>query len=114
MTSKSKTKGNTFEREIVKIFKAFGYDAKRAYASNGLSLGHAEDVDVVVSLPSGQFDREYPLSEYYEDFKIQCKRRKKLPNFLGLSDTNDAVIFRQDQDKPYIMLSLESFIKYLR
>ena len=48
MASKSKAKGNRFEYEIVDILNENGLEAKRAYASNGLSLGFTEDVDILV------------------------------------------------------------------
>ena len=46
MSSPSKVKGNTFEREVVNQAKEFGLKSIRAYASNGISIGEAEDVDI--------------------------------------------------------------------
>jgi Holliday junction resolvase len=40
MTHTSKRKGNAYERELVNQAIAAGLTSKRAYASNGLSLGH--------------------------------------------------------------------------
>lgn len=48
MPSRSKQKGNRFEREVVNIAKERQIGAERAYASNGLSLGHTEEVDAVL------------------------------------------------------------------
>ena len=48
MSSPSKRKGNTFEREVVNQAREFGLKSIRAYASNGISIGEAEDVDVKI------------------------------------------------------------------
>ena len=65
MTHRNKIRGNNLEREIVNIAKKEGLSAKRAYASDGRSLGKSEVVDVIV-----------------EDFTIQCKRKKKIAQWL--------------------------------
>ncbi|MEM9369100.1 MAG: hypothetical protein AAGD07_24195 [Planctomycetota bacterium] len=93
MTHPSKTKGNSYERELVNSAKEHGLKAKRAYASNGESLGHAADVDLVV-----------------EGQRIQAKRRKNLPAYLQPSDTTDAVVFRQDRGESLVLLS---WVQYL-
>ena len=66
MSSPSKRKGNAFEREVVNQAKEFGLKSIRAYASNGMSLGEAEDVDVKI-----------------EALKGQCKRRKRIAQWLN-------------------------------
>ena len=48
MTHPSKIKGNTFERECVNKAKKKGIKAKRAYGSNGMSLGLEEEVDALL------------------------------------------------------------------
>ena len=48
MSSPSKRKGNAFEREVVNQARKSGLKSIRAYASNGKSLGEAEDVDVKI------------------------------------------------------------------
>ena len=48
MPSKNKARGNRLERLVVNQAKEVGIKAVRAYASNGLSLGEAEDVDVKI------------------------------------------------------------------
>ena len=112
MPSKSKLKGSNFERTIVNKFKEAGHDSKRAYASNGQSLGLTEDVDVVVY---EQYENLYTgETETQEELKIQCKVRKKLPEFLGFSRNVDAVCFKMNAGDTYIMLRLDDFIeKYL-
>ena len=65
MAHKNKIRGNNLEREIVNSAKEVGLSAKRAYASDGRSLGKSEVVDVLV-----------------EDITIQAKRRKKIAAWL--------------------------------
>ena len=58
MPHKNKIRGNNLEREIVNKAKEAGLSSKRAYASDGRSLGKSEVVDVIV-----------------EGYTIQAKRR---------------------------------------
>ena len=53
MTHPNKVRGNNLEREIVNKAKAKGLSAKRAYASDGRSLGKSEVVDVMVEVYVG-------------------------------------------------------------
>lgn len=94
MTHPSKRKGNTFERELVNQAKALGLPAERAYASNGKSLGHGEDVDIVIA---GQ--------------RIQCKRRKKLADYLVPGDGVDAVAIRQDRGETLVIVRLRDYLE---
>lgn len=75
------------ETEIVEFWDGAGYEAERAYASDGESLTDShgnsltEDVDVIVyhGLPTG------------EDLFIQAKRRKSLGNYLIPDGIRDGV-----------------------
>lgn len=101
MTSPSKRKGNTYERELVNQAKDSSLDAKRAYASDGRSLGHHEEVDLLVS---GK--------------RIQAKRRKKLlkglNDLIGLLENNDAVVFRQDGGESHVLISWWDYLDFLK
>ncbi len=97
MTHPSKVKGNNYERELVAKAKEVGLDAERAYASNGRSLGESEEVDLIVA-----------------GCRIQAKRRKQLPQFLALNEGVDAVSFRQDNDKTYVLLRLDDFLSKIK
>ena len=98
MASKSKAKGNRFEYEIVEILNDNGIASKRAYASNGLSLGFTEDVDILVKDFFG-----------IKDFKIQAKRRAALPKYLALGNC-DAVVVREDREVPMVLMPLMTMI----
>lgn len=101
MTAKNKVRGNNLEREIVKYLGTLGVESKRAWGSNGNAIGQHQEVDILVK----------------DNFKLQVKRKKKLPDWLGMTEHVDAVVFREDgkQKHKYIMLRLEDFVKkYLR
>lgn len=104
MTAKNKARGNTVEREVVKSFTTDEYFAKRAWGSNGQALGLHEQVDVAVYRKAGM---SIPGSLY---LKLQVKRKKSLPKFLGFTEHVDGVVFREDRGEKYIMLRLDDFI----
>ena len=100
MTHKNKVRGNNLEREIVNAAKDIGLSAKRAYASDGRSLGKSEVVYVVV-----------------EHTTIQAKRRKKVaqwlyPDYHG--DDVDAVVTRMDRKEPLAIIPLKRFLRLLQ
>lgn len=100
MTHKNKVRGNNLERECVNAAKDAGLSAKRAYASDGRSLGKSEVVDVIV-----------------EEVTIQAKRKKKVaqwlyPDYHG--DDVDAVVTRMDRKEALIILPLEKWIKMMK
>jgi len=94
MPSKSKTKGNNFERIIVNMAKELDIPAKRAWGSNGAAIGQHEEVDVLLDT----------------DFKIQAKCRKKLADFLLPSEHVDAVVCKQDRGETLIIMPFKEFL----
>ena len=101
MANKSKRKGTRFENEIVQILNENGIKAKRAWGSNGKSLGLEEDVDILVE----KFG-------YHESFKIQAKRRAALPAYLKLGNC-DAVVIREDREVPMVLMPFMDLIGIL-
>ena len=96
MPSPSKAKGNRFEREIVNTVLSSGFNkCKRAWGSNGASLGMHEEVDVLMG----------------ENFKIQAKCRKKLATFLQPTEHVDAVVCKQDRGETLIILRFEDWLE---
>ena len=65
MPSKSKAKGNRYERECVNKALEHGLESKRAWGSDGRSLGLHAEVDMVI-----------------EDFTVQCKVRKRIAEWI--------------------------------
>ncbi len=96
MPSRSKIKGNNFERECVNRAKEKGIKSIRAYASDGRSLGKSSEVDIVIG-----------------DWDIQCKRRKKIASFLNIPEGADAVIFREDSGKTLVLLDYNDFLDHI-
>lgn len=100
MTHRNKIRGNNLEREIVNTAKEVGLSAKRAYASDGRSLGKSEVVDVIV-----------------ENTTIQAKRRKKVaqwlyPDYHG--DDVDVVVTRMDRKEALAILPLQRLLELLK
>ena len=94
MSSPSKRKGNTFEREVVNQASEFGLKSIRAYASNGLSLGEAEDVDIKI-----------------ENIKGQCKRRKRIAKWLKPPESCDIALVREDRGETYVIIEYGNFLE---
>jgi len=96
MAHPSKVKGNKFERDVVNKAKEFGLESKRAYASNGESLGMHAEVDLLI-----------------KDYKIQAKIRKSIASYLLPNENVDAQIIRQDRGEAYIVLRLEDWLELI-
>ena len=94
MSSPSKIKGNTFEREVVNQAKEFGLKSIRAYASNGISIGEAEDVDVKI-----------------ENLNGQCKRRKRIAKWLKPPESCDIALVREDRGETYVIIEYGDFLE---
>ena len=97
MTHSSKRKGNDFERWLVSICEASGIPAKRAYASDGRSLGCLPTVDLKIA-----------------DWHCQAKRRKKLPDYLQIPEGCDIVAVKQDRGEPMILLGFYDFLDLIK
>lgn len=115
MTAKNKVRGNTLEREVVNAFSVDGVEARRAWGSDGRALGHHEHVDVMVTKRIVVYDMTtHPITygvEKNKELLIQCKRKKKLPDWLGFSEHVNAVVIREDRGKKYIIMELDKFIE---
>ena len=94
MSSPSKRKGNAFEREVVNQAREFGLKSIRAYASNGMSLGEAEDVDIKI-----------------ESIKGQCKRRKRIAQWIKPPESCDIALVREDRGETYVIIEYGDFLE---
>lgn len=83
----SKQKGNGYERELVKQAEASGLKAKRAWGSDGRSMGMHEEVDCLIA-----------------DQKVQAKRRKAIAKFLKPTEHVDVVVFREDNGTSLVLI----------
>ena len=96
MPSKNKARGNRLERLVVNEAKEAGIYAVRAYASNGLSLGEAEDVDVKIGKLKGQ-----------------CKMRKKIASFMKPPESCDIALIKEDREDTLVVIRYKDFLKML-
>ena len=100
MPSKSKAKGNLFERLFVDIAKSHGLKAQRAWGSDGRSMGEHQEVDIKI-----------------EDYKIQCKTRKRIAKWLKPSKEVDIQVVKEDGGEVFVIQPLEKWleiVKYLQ
>jgi len=97
MTSKNKRRGNDFERELVEAAIASGFEARRAWGSDGRSLGMHPEVDVVI-----------------KGYKVQAKRRKLFPAWLAPSEHVDVQAVRRDRGQPFIVMPLDMFLDLIK
>ena len=98
MPSKNKLRGTRLENRIVKMAQDFGFKARRAWGSDGRSMGLHKDVDVLID----------------ERITLQCKKRKKLPDWMGVSDDVDYNIIQTDYKPPMILIPFEEYLRMLR
>lgn len=93
----SKRKGTGYENELVKRLLANGFEkVKRAWGSDGRSLGLEPDVDIVA-----------------DNVKIQAKRRKSIPQWLRLGNC-DVVMFREDRGLTYVCMTFDDWVRCLK
>jgi len=93
----SKAKGTGYENELVKKLKKAGFNkVKRAWGSDGRSMGEAPDVDIKA-----------------DDFLIQAKRRKSIPKWLSLGNC-DVVMFREDRGITFVTMTFDDWVKCLK
>ena len=94
MPSKSKIKGNTGERKVVECCQAHDVPAIRAWGSNGRSIGHHEEVDVLID----------------NEIKVQVKVRKSISKYLIPSEEVDIVVFKQDRGKLLVLMDFDDWL----
>lgn len=95
---KSIRKGKSFEYECVQVAKkAFDLEAKRAWGSDGRSIGHVKEVDLVV-----------------QGVRIQAKRRAKIAQDYQVPPGCDAVVFREDNGATHILLTYRDYLALLK
>lgn len=101
VTSPSKRKGNTYEREIVEACNKVGLHALRAWGSNGKAIGKPEAVDVVIATKRG-------------DVHVQAKRRASLPQYLCIPEGCHIVVTRQDNGSSMVLCPLDWVLELLK
>ena len=102
MPSKSKAKGNRFERQIVKDIEKSGKEAKRAWGSNGEALGMHAEVDLIFYGDDGQ------------EYKVQAKCRKNIAQFLKPSEHVDMQVVKEDRGTTYAIIELGKLLEIIK
>ena len=106
MASKSKAKGNRFERECVDIAELHGFNAKRAWGSDGRSIGLHQEVDLVI---------DYLLNENVSrDMKVQCKVRKSIASYLLPPEECDITLIKQDRGDIYATIRYKDLLELIQ
>lgn len=100
MPSKSKRKGNAYERELVDRLKTSGCNAVRAWGSNGKALGESEEVDLI-------------FSKNEKPWRVQAKRRAKLAAYMEIPEGADCVMMRGDRGETLVVIDLPTFLGML-
>ena len=96
MTNKNKIRGDVLEREVVKAWREQGFEAERARGSDGRSLGHHQEVDVVVN-----------------GLTVQCKRRKRIAEWLTCANS-DIVCVREDRGQRLYVIPEDVLFRILK
>tara|TARA_R110002020_G_scaffold308985_6_gene524534 strand:+ start:897 stop:1232 length:336 start_codon:yes stop_codon:yes gene_type:complete len=99
MPSKSKAKGNRFERECVKLAKEYGLESKRAWGSDGRSLGLDPEVDMLI-----------------ENYTVQCKVRKRIASWIKpteeLGETHLQLV-KESRGNIYAIISMKELLRMM-
>jgi hypothetical protein len=101
MPSTNARRSKRHEREIVHAAEDAGLTAKRAWNSDGRSLGEHEECDVRLETPDG------------DTWTVQAKRRRNLANYLTCENA-DVVVTRADREGNLCVVPLDLFLDLLR
>lgn len=89
-------KGKGFERELVVQALGFNIPSKRAWGSNGESLGMDKEVDCLV----GQYT-------------VQAKRKKRIPQWM-IPAVVDMVAVREDRGETFIVMRYKDVLELIQ
>ena len=103
-----KQKGNSIERECVNLAKGYGFKSKRAWGSDGRSLGWHEEVDMVIELPcKGKMVESHP-------FKFQVKGRKAIADYLKPCEHVYGQILKEDRKEPLVTIRYKDLLNIFK
>jgi hypothetical protein len=104
----AKQKGNRIERECVNLAKENGFKSRRAWGSDGRSLGWHEEVDMIVEIP----DKKNVGS--YEIFKFQIKGRKKIGELYKPCDYVYGQILKEDRKDALVTIRYKDLLSLFK
>jgi len=106
MPNKEKAKGNRFEKECVSVAEQHGFGAKRAWGSDGRSLGLDSEVDIVI---------EYLLAkDISRQMRVQCKVRKNIAKYLLPPDKCDITLLKEDRGEIYATIRYKDLLELIQ
>ena len=94
-----KQKGNRIERECVNLAKGYGFKSKRAWGSDGRSLGWHEEVDMTIN-----------IKETIKLFKFQVKGRKKIGDLYKPCDEVYGQILKEDRKEALVTIRYKDLL----
>jgi Holliday junction resolvase len=97
MPSKSKIKGNNFERWIVNFFENVGLPCRRAWGSDGRSMGLTEGVDGTLN----------------DDYKWQAKCKAQISPFYIPNEEVDFQIFKGNRTNTFATMSVQTLAEMI-
>lgn len=98
-----KQKGNRIERECVNLAKGYGFESKRAWGSDGRSLGWHEEVDMIITTPLKQKSMADP-------YKFQVKGRKAIADYLKPCDEVYGQILKEDRKEALVTIRYKDLL----
>ena len=108
---KPKQKGNRVERQCVSLAKAYGFESKRAWGSDGRSLGWHEEVDMIIETPwqkKAWIDGD--LSTNANPYKFQVKARKSIADYLKPCEEVYGQILKEDRQEPLVTIRYKDLL----
>ena len=98
-----KQKGNRIERECVNLAKGYGFKSRRAWGSDGRSLGWHEEVDMTIDIP-----------KIKKLFKFQVKGRKSIADYLKPCEEVYGQILKEDRKEPLVTIRYKDLLELLK
>jgi hypothetical protein len=102
-----KQKGNRIERECVNLAKGYGFKSKRAWGSDGRSLGWHEEVDMIIEPPTSP-------AEYKYTYKFQVKGRKAIADYLKPCDEVYGQILKEDRKEALVTIRYQDLLNLFK
>ena len=96
-----KQKGNRIERECVNLAKGYGFKSKRAWGSDGRSLGWHEEVDMTINLTGPAENLGY---------KFQVKGRKSIADYLKPCKHVYGQILKEDRKEALVTIRYKDLL----
>jgi len=105
-----KQKGNRIERECVNLAKEYGFESKRAWGSDGRSLGWHEEVDMIIVPKNTNKSRSDEIGFHSSIYKFQVKGRKAIADYLKPCDEVYGQILKEDRREALVTIRYKDLL----